>query len=197
MKYAPGQLVDTIETDKGTIALCIPSVDDAPQFMDLFNKIAKEDYIHSTIEYDVPLAEKQIKKMLSRIRKGLSLNLFGKINGELVLAANCFKRKIKSGKYKDKYEGEVGISIKKEYRHLGLGGKLMDMYIKKAKERGISVIYGRFFHENFGSLVLCKSRKLEIYRIDKNKPPHDKGWKKKYFKWGRPFDRVNARIIIE
>ncbi|MEM0372374.1 MAG: hypothetical protein QXO69_00830 [archaeon] len=197
MRVPAGKIIGEIPFDEGSsILLSIPCPEDAKEIMELYNSLS-DDYVGSDLHYkDINNLIERIKVRQREIEKGKYVQFLGWLRGELILSANMRKNKIRSGKDKGKYCGEIAIIIKKGYRKKGIGGKVMDLFIKKAREMKMVYVFGRFFHENFDSLVLCKSRKLRIYRVEKNNSIFDKKWKKRYYKWGKAFDRVNARLYL-
>jgi len=196
--YTPGQILTKFDLKGEELIIKVPEERDIVDIRELLSKIARDFYIADRYDYpSIDSMRDRYNRVIKLAKKGKDVYFIGQIKGKTILTTNYSIKKIMTGKYKGKISMEIGISIDKDYQKKGIGGKILDFFIEMARGVGIKIIIGRFFHENFDSLVLCKSRGLNVYKIEKNKPPCNKKWKKDFHKWGRCYDRVNSRLFIE
>ena len=115
-----------------TISQAIP--EDARNIIDFLNNIAGEsdNLTFGAGEFAIPLDQE--KKFLSDSQKSKnSIMIIGKIDHRLVSISNISS----SSKQRLEHAGDIGLSVSKEYWHLGVGTAMMQYLIDWAKGRKI------------------------------------------------------------
>lgn len=104
--------------------------EDIQAFLNYVNELIDEDTFislnkHLTYEEEKNFVESNLKSQ----KEGKSINLVSEYGGKVISVCS-----IRSLANKEDYNAELGISILKEYRGQGLGGRLMQELIDYAKQ---------------------------------------------------------------
>ena len=112
---------------------------DLDDILEIFNSLAEEDEI---IKY-LGIVKKRKKKdyvitfskIMANVTLGKEIRIVAEINGKVVGFVSI---KIDGNGFR--HRGWLGILIRREFRNMGLGTKMLELAIKEAKERGLKLI---------------------------------------------------------
>jgi len=134
------------------------------EFQDYINSLVEEDaLILINKKFSLEEEKKYLKKELKKIKSGKQIKVIAEENNLIVGVSEIF---IYS--YRKSHIGELGISIRKGYRGIGLGTYLIKKVIKLAKKRlkpKLKIIRLGVFPPNKPALALYK--KLGFKKVAK------------------------------
>lgn len=144
----PGDIVYRGISDKGnSFILRYPKLEDLPDLWEYINKVSKEQTFilfqgeQLTIDEEKEWLEGQLKKLENKEGVQLVLEINDKVVGtsEITLSKNA-----------EAHVGSLGISIDEEYRHQGIGKKLMEQILDEAKKNleGLKIVRLSVFANN-------------------------------------------------
>ena len=121
----------------GTIILLrYPSKNDSIQLMNLINELVEEHApIGSNAKVNRKEEEEHVKKAIKEIKEKNRIQFLAEADNNLI--GNI---QIKRLHGKSMHVGELGISIKKEYRDRGIGKLMMNQALKYARKEGIKIV---------------------------------------------------------
>lgn len=155
-----------------------PEPNDALALMDFFNGLIDEGV---QISRDRKLGYEEevewLRKELDEMARGEALIFVAEEeqDGKIAGAVD-----IRRGKFKESHTAELGISVCKDYRKLGLGTKLMMLALAEAKKIGIKLVWLQVFSTNGDAIGLY--RKMGFRK--------DATLKKMLFYRGRYVDKI-------
>lgn len=137
----------------------------AEKFQDFINSLVKEDVMISANEKKTKKEEEEwLKEKLENIRKKKEVFLVAEHDGMIV-----GNTEIKLGQQRQNHVGDFAISIRKEYRGIGLGKYLMGEILDLSKkELNLRIIKLSVFEGNEPGINLYKKYGFkEVARIPK------------------------------
>jgi hypothetical protein len=112
--------IDTIHSKKGDINIYPPMLEDAEEIMNLNNDMVPWDYIFDHLYCpDIEVAQNKIRNYYKKAPRG-SFNIVGYSNANLIFNASIKIQIIRSGTFRGKKYGRVGIMIKALLKNSGL-----------------------------------------------------------------------------
>ena len=128
-----------------TITLRRPKMSDVKQLKDYINTLVDEDALIKMTEKQSLKEERTwLKGVLERIRKSELHKFVAEYNGEIIGSVE-----LRKGKWRQSHIAEVAISVKKNYRRLGVGTALMKRILEIGKnDKEIKLIYIRVYEQN-------------------------------------------------
>jgi len=131
--------------DGRTILLRRPKISDVKQLKDYINFLVDEDALININKKQTLKAERTwLKDLLRTIRKNKIHTLLAECNGEIIGVVE-----LRKSKWRQSHIAEVGISVKKNYRRLGVGTTLMKRILEIGKmDKEIKLIYIRVYEPN-------------------------------------------------
>ncbi len=136
------------------IKLRPPEPKDSLALMDFFNGLIEEGV---QISRDRKLGYEEevewLKKELDEVARGDALIFVAddEDDGRIAGAVD-----IRRGKFKESHTAELGISVCKDYRKMGLGTKMMRLALAEAKKIGIKLVWLQVFSTNTDAIELYK-----------------------------------------
>lgn len=122
---------------------------DLSQLIQVFNAVVREGiYFHRNEE--IPDVETAIEWYQKQMKKGMVF-VAAKVNNKFVGGASIEPRKGKAS-----HVGYFGIYIKKEFRNLGIGTRLISKIIEIARQKSVNIIQLCVFASN--------SRAIHVYK---------------------------------
>ncbi len=108
-----------------------PKFSDWKDLMKLINSAVEEGaFIKADRKFNSKEEKKWLREVLKKIKEKKAVMLVAEVNGKVV--GNC---SINKGKYSKSHVGTLGILIKKEFRGLGIGKRLMQLAIEEARKK--------------------------------------------------------------
>lgn len=132
------------------IRLRPPEQKDALALMDFFNDLIEEGvqiYRDRKVGYEEEAD--WLRNEMDKIVRGEIVMFVAEEDGKIVGAVN-----IQRGKFRESHTGELGVSVERERRGMGLGTRLMRLALKEAKKIGIKLIWLRVFSTNSRAIRL-------------------------------------------
>ncbi len=180
-----GKAFLSFNTEDGQrVLLRTPKWEDADDLLELINSLVEEGaeiYRAEKIE-SRELEIDWLSRALVSLEKDEAFYIVAEVNGKLVASSDV--RKL--GGY-EKHVGVVGIVVKKDFRDLGIGTKIMQTLENKAKERGLKVL----------TLSVFASNKRAIHLYEKAGFVQTGTIPKKHFKEGKYIDEWIMTKILE
>lgn len=144
--FTPGTVVNEFTSKKGNkIVLRFASEQEAPLLTEYINTLSREDTFitFSGEQLSLESEQKFLKNMAEKIKKGDSFMLFG-FNDDLLVSVGHVER---LGK-RSKHVGEMGISVKQEFRGEGIGAEMIRTMLEIAKRISLQMIQLTVFSPN-------------------------------------------------
>jgi len=103
----------------------------AKSFLDYINSLVEEEAMISMKEKKNLKEEKEwLNKELKEIKDKKRVTILAEDNNKIVGICNCWLKE-----ERESHIGEIGISVRKEYRRIGLGKILLNEILKLAKKK--------------------------------------------------------------
>jgi ribosomal protein S18 acetylase RimI-like enzyme len=149
-------------TKKGRkIEIREPNEKDYIGLKSFFNSLVRENtFILKNRVVDDETELNVVRKWLDEMKRKERVVLIA-LHNSLVVGWCSLKRK----KFKQKYVGEIGISVRKGYREEGIGRKLMEEVIKLGKRIGIRLVILEVFKINKPAISLYKELGFKKYGL--------------------------------
>jgi len=165
MKFKPGQRIGEF-TDKNGKRVLFRTIrrGDVYRLLKFINALAAEDtyiLIHERITLK---EEKQwVENSLKDMRKGKGVLVVAETDGKIIGNFNIHQSTLRSP-----HIGEFGVGVLKECRGLGIGNKMMDIFIQLGKKMGFKHLFLGVFENNKNAIHLYKKYGFkEVARIPK------------------------------
>lgn len=129
-----------------------PELKDALALMDFFNGLIEEGvqiYRDRKVGYEEEV--EWLGKQMDEMAHGEIVMFVAEENGKIIGAVE-----IRKGKFRESHTGELGVSVEKGHRNMGLGTKMIRLALKEAKKAGIKLVWLRVFANNYGAIGLYK-----------------------------------------
>lgn len=129
-----------------------PKMSDAKSCMEFINELVREG-APITINKKVTLKEEQtwLKKQVAKIKGGKVFMIVAEKNGEIVAICEIIRRK-----YNMAHIADLGISVKKKYRRVGIAEAIFREVLKKADGKGIEIVRLCVYEYNAPAKALYK-----------------------------------------
>jgi len=129
-----------------------PKMGDAKSCMKFINELVREG-APITVNEKVTLKEEKawLKERIAKIKSGKVFMLVAEKNGEI--AAIC---EIMGRKYNMAHIGDLGISVRKKYRRIGIAEAIFREVLKKAVRKGIEIVRLCVYEDNAPAKALYK-----------------------------------------
>lgn len=152
--------------DGRTIVIRRPKMSDVKQLKDYINSLVAEDALIKINERQSLKAEcAWLKDILKRIRKNKLHKFVAEYNGEII--GNVELRK---EKWRKSHIAEIGISVKKNYRRLGVATILMKTILEIGKkDKEIKLMYLSAYTPNKAAQKLYKKLGFKKVAVLKNR----------------------------
>ena len=126
--------------------------EDLDDCIEFINSLVEE---HAEILRDTNVTREEeadwLGSRLARIEKGQEIGVVAEVDGKMVANSEVEKR----GSYMS-HLGYLGIGIKKGYRGIGIGSRLMQTLIDESKKMGLEILVLDVFDINEGAKALYK-----------------------------------------
>ena len=147
------------------------SVGDAEVIVDTVNQVASEEayLLWDKTPYNVEVERKYIAKANET---GNALILVAEVDGRVMGVGE-----LKIGEFrKNRHTAELGITLLKEFRRLGVGSALMEEMIRWAKEKQLEKICLSVFSTNGSAIALYRKFGFEVEAVRKKQFKTEKGY---------------------
>jgi RimJ/RimL family protein N-acetyltransferase len=165
MKFKPGQCIEEFTAKNGKRVLFRTiKRNDVYQLLRYINTLAAED-TYILIHKRVILKEERrwVESALEGMKKGNTVIVVAEINGKII--GNFF---IHQSTERSPHIGEFGIGVLKEYRNLGIGNKMMQIFLRLGKKMGYKHLFLGVFINNKPAIKLYKKYGFkEVARLPK------------------------------
>jgi len=133
------------QTKKDQMVEIIPaSLEYFPKFLDFMNELVREDTFIYRIDIRTVEGEKEkFEQKLQDMKDGKSFYIWTLFEEKIIGASSIVARKGRGT-----HVWELGIMVDKNFRGEGLGYKLMEVVMDKAKELGVKIVVLERFPEN-------------------------------------------------
>jgi len=139
--------IATFKTKRGKeVVVRVPRIADLDEQLKFINNLAEEDTFILRGPEDKATKEEEekwLKDFLEKVKKDEAILLSAFISQRLVANASLEKRK-----WRQKHVGNVGISVAKPFRGQGIGQKLLEILMDKARKRGYKILVLNVFANN-------------------------------------------------
>jgi len=161
----PGKVIFEGKTSKGAqITIRYPKADDLADLLAYINTLSAErTFISFQGEQLTEEKEKKfLDSILEKISKGEDVHLLAFSNNQLIGVANVSPRERNA-----KHTARFGISIAKEFRHVGIGRLLMEKVLAEAKKNlsGLKTITLDVFANNSTAIQMYKKFGFKQYGL--------------------------------
>ncbi len=190
MSFIPGKIVRKIRLKNGKeVVIRYPKWEDLEELTSYINELSKEDtyIIYSGEEITKEKEADFLANRFKEIEFGDCVILIAVIGGKI--AGIVYVGRDKRGKSRTKHVARLGISVRKQFRGVGLGRALLKTVITEVKQKleGIKMITLEVYSENERAINLYKSEGFEEYgRL-----------KKGVFYRGRYIDEIRMVLYLE
>ncbi len=164
--FIPGKIVKKIRLKNGKEAVIrYPKWEDLEELTSYINELSKED-TYITFSGEEITKEKEADFLASRFKEmqfGDCVMLVAVIRGEIAGVVDVGRKK--QGKRRNRHIARLGISVRKQFRGLGLGRALLKTVITEVRQKleGIKMITLEVYSENERAINLYKSEGFEEY----------------------------------
>ena len=184
MDLKAGSIFKKVKLKDGTVAvLRAPKWEDVDEFLAFINGLIDEGDLYLSIQTK-PTWEEELDwhaNRLVQVEKGELVVCVAEVAGHVVGNSSVTK---KSGV--QAHVGELGISVHKDYRDLGLGTEMMKVLISESRKMGLKIVRLNVFSGNAWAIhVYEKIGFKEVGRIPKA-----------IFKWKRYLDEIIMAIEL-
>jgi len=154
MKFQPGKIIEVFTAKNGEkVYLRYPRWEDWKQLLRFINSLIEEKAKISKIKRVRKKEEiEYIKKVLEECEKDERVQILAEINKKIV--GSCEIKKSKSEV--NQHIGNLGVSVLKGYRGIGIGKKLLQTCMEKAKEIGIEIVTLDVYADNERAIKIYK-----------------------------------------
>ncbi len=163
------------------VTLRKPRWEDLDDLLDFINSLVEEG---ADILRETPVTREEeaewLGKRLASIEKGEIIAVVAEVDGKVVANSEVMKR---GGLMS--HLGVLGIAVKKDYRGIGIGRKLMETLIEESRKAGLKVLVLDVFDSN----TVAKNLYIQMGFKDAGRIP------KGVFKKGKYIDLL--RMILE
>lgn len=146
----PRILQEFVAKNGKPVILRKPRWDDLDVLLDFINSLIEED---ADIMLETPVTKEEeadwLGKRLASIEKGEVIGIVAEVDGKAVANSEVGRR---SGSMS--HVGDLGIAVRKDYRRIGIGKKLMKTLIEESKKVGIKVLVLEVFGSNTAAKTL-------------------------------------------
>ena len=145
--------------DGRTILIRRPMISDAKSLRDYINSLVEEDApILMNEKISLKQEKEWLKDLLKDIRKGTSHYLVAELDGEIVGGIHMYRRR-----YRNSHCADIGISLSKDYRRLGIATVLFEkMLAIGKKDKSIKIIYLSAYAYNKKALRLYRKMGFRV-----------------------------------
>jgi RimJ/RimL family protein N-acetyltransferase len=184
MALKAGSIFKRMKLKDGTVAvLRAPKWEDIDEFLAFMNGLIDEGDLYISVQTK-PTWEQELDWLankLAQIEKGEVVACVAEVAGHVVGNSSVTKKRgVKA------HVGELGISVHKDYRDLGLGTEMMKLLIEESRKMGLKIVLLNVFSGNDRAIhVYEKVGFKEVGRIPKA-----------IFKWGQYFDEIIMAIEL-
>jgi RimJ/RimL family protein N-acetyltransferase len=184
MALKAGSIFKKVKLKDRTLAvLRAPKWEDVDELLAFVNGLIDEGDLYLSIQTK-PTWEEELDwhaNNLAQIERGKVVACVAEVSGRIVGNSSVTKR---SGI--QAHVGDLGISVQKDYRNLGLGTNMMKVLIDESHKMGLKIVRLNVFSGNNRAIyVYEKVGFKEVGCIPKA-----------YFKWGRDFDEIIMAIEL-
>jgi len=164
--FIPGKIVKKIRLKNGKEAVIrYPKWEDLEELISYINELSKED-TYITFSGEEITKEKEADFLASRFKEmefGDCVMLVGIVENTIAGIVDVGRKK--RGKARTKHVARLGISVRKQFRDLGLGRALLKTIITEVRQKveGIKMITLEVYSENKRAINLYKSEGFEEY----------------------------------
>ena len=179
-----GKILETFSAKDGRrVVLRTPRWEDLDDLLGLINSLVEEK---AEIVVDQKLSREQEAEWLSdalfSLEKGQIFFLVAEVDGKVVASSD-----LHVGEGSQKRAGAVGIAVKRGFRDLGIGTRIMRAIAKEAQRVGLKVLVLSVFATN--------KRAIHVYEkvgfVQTGRVP------KKHFKEGKYIDEIAMAKLLE
>ena len=166
MAFIPGKIVKKIKLKNGKEAVIrYPKWEDLEGLTSYINELSKED-TYITFSGEEITKEKEADFLANRFKEmefGDCVMLIAVIEGKIAGIVDVGRDK--RGRSRTKHVTQLGISVRKQFRGLGLGRALLKTIITEVRQKleGIKMITLEVYSENERAINLYKSEGFEEY----------------------------------
>ncbi|MCW1296256.1 MAG: GNAT family N-acetyltransferase [Candidatus Parvarchaeota archaeon] len=131
--------------DGRKVVLRKPKMSDVKGLLNFINSLVREDApILCNRRMTFKEERKWLKGVIEDINKKRKIYLVAEIDGKIIGAVE-----IRKGRFREKHTGELGVSVIREYRNLGIGKEMIRAIIKLAKkDRDLKLLYLTVYANN-------------------------------------------------
>ena len=184
MDLKAGSIFKKVKLKDGTVAvLRAPKWEDVDEFLAFINGLIDEGDLYIGVQTKPTRGQEfdWLANGLTQIEKGEAVTCAAEVAGHVVGSSSVTK---KSGV--QAHVGELGISVHKDYRDLGLGTEMLKVLIEESRKIGLKIVLLNVFSENAMAIhVYEKVGFKEVGRIPKA-----------IFKWKRYLDEIIMAIEL-
>jgi RimJ/RimL family protein N-acetyltransferase len=179
-----GKILETFSAKDGRrVVLRTPKWEDLDDLLELINSLVEEK---AEIVMDEKLSREQEAEWLSdallSLEKGQTFFLVAEVDGKVVASSD-----LRVGKGSQKRAGAVGIAVKRGFRDLDIGTRIMRAIAKEAQRVGLKVLVLSVFATN--------KRAIHVYEkvgfVQTGRVP------KKHFREGKYVDEIAMAKLLE
>ncbi|MGB9732981.1 MAG: GNAT family N-acetyltransferase [Candidatus Micrarchaeia archaeon] len=158
----PGEIIEEfVAKDGRKFTLRAPEISDTKGYLSFINALVEEDapiMLNLKQDYmsEVAYVESKIRNMLN----GSEIPVVATFEGRIAGDASILR---KNGRERD--NGVLGIAIAKDFRNIGLGGKMISLLLEIAKKNRMRMVELAVYANNPGAIHLYK--KLGFAEIGK------------------------------
>ena len=142
----PGSRIKTFNSKKGNeVIFRYPKAEDLEDCLAFANNLIAEDtFVELSGNPKTRQEEKKwLDELLEQVKKGEKIHLVAVVNGKYAGSGE-----VRIGKFRHSHVGELGISLRKEYRNEGIGTELMNVLIDEARRMGLTLVTLGCFENN-------------------------------------------------
>ncbi len=141
-----------IAKDGRSVAIRALRSEDLDGLLELVNSAVREGApINKMTELSRTEEVEFLPKRLAEIEAGEIIQYVAEVYGELVGNAEIRKQLGRKS-----HLGALGISVKSDFRRMGIGGKLMEKVMSEAKKAGLKTIFLQVNETNLGAIILYR-----------------------------------------
>lgn len=139
--------------DGSVLQISRPRGENAAEILEYLKIVGGETHFLLMDENGLGISEEREAKILEAAyvepRGGMH---FGKINGELacIFSLGCYPRRRLA------HTGEIALSVRKKYWHIGVGSAIMEMLIELAKEASLKNVELGVYADNERAIALYR-----------------------------------------
>jgi ribosomal protein S18 acetylase RimI-like enzyme len=152
------RFIENFELETGEeINIRYPKMSDLPKLLNYINELIEEDsYLILNKKLSLQEERDYLKQVLKEVKGKERVFLFALFKNKIV--GTCEIRKMKGRKSR---VGELGISVKKEYRRKGIGKRLLKTAFSEAENIGINLLQLSVFSNNKAAISFYKKEGFE------------------------------------